>query len=126
MNTWEARHNVQKFVFQTYEKIKYKSKKYDDLFCIMKLGVLGLAIVVFGMMYIVYVTKASTRGYFYRVEATKLAQVKFEYNLTNLKVMEHKERLWSAISFSNSPTQSVKVNSQVVKVPVNQKVAYNK
>jgi len=85
-----------------------------------------VAIVLFGMMYIVYVTKASTRGYFYRVEATKLAQVKFEYNLTNLKVMEHKERLWSTVSFSDSPTQSVKVNSQVVKIPINQKVAYNR
>ena len=116
---------VKKFVFQTYEKIKFKytNKKYDNIFCLAKLLVLVVAIGISWFVYIVFVTKASTHGYFYRVEAQKLDQIVFQYNIVKLEVLEKREKLRKDVNFTRWPWQVVGVNKQVVKIASDKRLA---
>ncbi len=45
------------------------------------------------LLYVIYVNKASTHGYFYKVETQKLDAIKAEYNLVKLDVLEYNKKL---------------------------------
>jgi len=122
------RQTMKKFVFQTYNKIQSVSKSYDDVFVMLKLWLLMLAIVACGLVYVVYVNKASTHGYFYRVESKKLDAVIFEHNLVKLDVMKEQQNLREKSTFSSRPKDPISIETswiekKVVRVETKRQVA---
>lgn len=56
------------------------------------------AIVILMLIYVTYVNKASTFGYFHKVETKKLDAITFDYNLVKLDVLEYEQKLWNNAS----------------------------
>jgi len=73
------------------------------------------------------VNKASTYGYFYRVESRKLDTVIFQQNLVKLDVMAGQQKLRENTSFySLANPITVNVADRIVHVTVNKQVAFNR
>ena len=71
--------------------------------------------------------KASTYGYFYRVESRKLDTVIFQQNLVKLDVMAGQQKLRENTSFySLANPITVNVADRIVHVTVNKQVAFNR
>ena len=116
-----------KFVSQAYHKIQYKSKTYDDMWGLIKVAILLIAIIICWLTYIIFVNKASTYGYFYRVESRKLDTVIFQQNLVKLDVMAGQQKLRENTSFySLANPITFNVADRIVHVTVNKQVAFNR
>lgn len=82
----------------------------------MKITWLILGIVAFGMIYIIFVNKASTRWYFHKIESNNLDAVMFDYNLVKLEVMQAEKKLWNDVSLSVSQQDPIKILTDVVTI----------
>jgi hypothetical protein len=83
---------------------------------IIKISTLVLGVIGFGMIYIVFVNKASTSGYFHKIESTKLDAIMFDYNLIKLDVMEAEKELRNDVNLSVSYQNPVQILTQVVTI----------
>ncbi len=83
-----------------------------------------LWVIAFGLIYIIFVNKASTSGYFHKIESNKLDAVKFDYNLVKLEVMQAEKDLRNDVSLSISHKDPIQILTDVVTI-INQDVAKN-
>ena len=73
-----------------HNKIRYNKKLREY----SKAGVVVFFFVFFLGIYIYYVNKASTLGYFYRQEKTKRDAMEFDYNIQSFETTKIYEGLW--------------------------------
>jgi hypothetical protein len=86
--------------------LKGKAAQHKQKLPFLKLGWALLALIVTMMLYITYVNKASTDGYFYKVERNKVDEIKFAYNLVKLDVLERQQTIWRVTHENSDDTRT--------------------
>ncbi|HMT26924.1 MAG TPA: hypothetical protein PKD96_01345 [Candidatus Absconditabacterales bacterium] len=99
-----------------------RSHKTIDL---MKRGVLGLGFLMSFGIYVFYVNAASTKGYYLRKESKKLEKIEFDRNILTLDVVQAEKQLRDSIQSSPRKTEFEQINTNIVFVPVTQKLSLN-
>jgi hypothetical protein len=73
-------------------KVRYNKKLIEYI----KAGAVIAAFVFFLGVYIYYVNKASTLGYFYRNEQKTRDNMEFDYNIQSFETTKKYEQLWDS------------------------------
>ena len=72
---------------------------------------------LFVLMYLLFINKASTRGYFLKKENQKLETISFQFEILKTKMLDYKQQNWESIASSTIKRDVVDVTAEVVKVP---------
>ncbi|NOZ44997.1 MAG: hypothetical protein GXP45_07830 [bacterium] len=94
--------------------------KYHGMMDLIKVSALSLALVFVIVIYLYYVTLASTRGYFLRQAQQKNKQIQFQYEIVKTDLLNDKQSNWGKLHSSNYNSQVVKIPIEVVYVPTNE------
>lgn len=78
--------------------IKGRARQHKEKMPLLKIGIAVIVLMVLMLIYVTYVNKASTYGYFYKVESQNLDDITFQYNLVKLDVLEQQQQLWRQVS----------------------------
>lgn len=78
--------------------IKGRARQHKEKMPLLKLGAAITVLVLLMLVYVTYVNKASTFGYFYKVESQNLDTITFQYNLVKLDVLEQQQQLWQQVN----------------------------
>lgn len=101
---------------QIYQRYRIKADQYTNRMHLLKIVLLMVGIIFFGFLYIIYVNKASTSGYFHKIESNKLENYKFDYNLVKLEVMEAKKQLRNLTDLRMTHNDPVQILTDVVTI----------
>jgi len=74
-------------------------------------------LLVCGVSYLIFINKASTRGYFLRQENQKLNAISFQFEIVKTKLLDYKQQNRDAIHSATFKSDVVNVNTEVVKIP---------
>ncbi|MEI8090758.1 MAG: hypothetical protein WCG98_00390 [bacterium] len=100
-----------------YGSFLHKYRKYDNVIELVKFFALGMFLVVCVFSYLIFINKASTRGYTLRQENRKLDAITFQSEILKTKLLAYKQQNWDAIHGSAYKRDIVEVSAEVVKIP---------
>ncbi|MCF7835092.1 hypothetical protein K9M48_03485 [Candidatus Gracilibacteria bacterium] len=80
-----------KAIHQGYSSLLNKYKTYQGVVDILKIGGLAIAVFSFTLIYLYFVNKSSTQGYFLRQANNDLNTIKFRYEIVKTTVLNHKQ-----------------------------------
>lgn len=97
-------------------------RKYDGIMEMLKVGALAFFLVLFIFSYLIFINKASTRGYFLRKENQKLSTISFQFEILKTRMLDYKQQNWEAVAGSSFRRDVVDVTAEVVKIPTSVEV----
>jgi len=109
-----------------YGWILNKYKRYDSVIDIVKISVLVFFLAVFGFVYLYFVNLASTRWYFLRQENQKLNTISFQFEILKIKMLDYKQQNRDAINSTSFKRDVVDVHAEIVRIPSEIKLTFNK
>lgn len=92
---------IHKSIARQYTALQNKIRYNKQLIEYAKAGWVILVFLFFLGVYIYYINKASTLGYFYRNEQKKRDQAEFEFNIQAFETTKVYETLWDEIMVWN-------------------------
>jgi len=84
---------------------------------LIKVIALASFLVLCGFSYLIFINKASTRGYFLRQENQKLSAISFQFEILKTKMLDYKQQNRDTIHGSTFKNDIVNVNTEVVRIP---------
>ena len=102
--------------------IAQKYQKNQLFFDGVKIGGMVIRFMINLIIYLVNVNDASTRWFFYREVQKDLEQIEFQYNITNLDVVEYRRTMRKSLQNARS-VQAVDVANEIVMISVDQDLA---
>ena len=114
-------------VASKYMELKKKFRLSAQLIELFKFSV-AVALTLFSIgLYGFLVNSSSTKGYFLREEMNQLEDIKFDYNILNLKIIKKEKQKRDSIEFKNFvDIQNIKIKHNIVYLPVDRKISLNK
>ncbi|MCX6822656.1 MAG: hypothetical protein NTX91_01480 [candidate division SR1 bacterium] len=100
-----------------YGSFLHKYRKYDDVMGMIKVIALASFLVICGFSYLIFINKASTRGYFLRQENQKLSAISFQFEILKTKMLDYKQQNRDTIHGSTFKNDVINVNTEVVRIP---------
>jgi len=101
----------------TYDSILIKYKRQDFFMDMTKIWLLLVVLIFTFFIYLIYVSKSSTRWYFLRKENQTLNEVSFQYEILKAQMLEQKQINWDKINTDQSKREVVTINTEVVRIP---------
>lgn len=92
-------------------------RKYDGIMEMVKVGVLAFFLVLFIFSYLIFINKASTRGYFLKKENQKLSTISFQFEILKTRMLDYKQKNWESVAGTSFSKDIVDVTAEVVKIP---------
>jgi len=114
-------------VASKYIELRKRFKLSIQLIELFKFSV-AVVLALFSIwLYGFLVNSSSTKGYFLREEMNQLEDIKFDYNILNLKIIRKEKQKRDSIEFKNFvEIQNIKINHNIVYLPVDEKLSLNK
>lgn len=100
-----------------YGSFLHKYRKYDDVMGMIKVIALASFLVICWFSYLIFINKASTRGYFLRQENQKLSAISFQFEILKTKMLDYKQQNRDTIHGSTFKNDVINVNTEVVRIP---------
>lgn len=110
-------------IHKTYNWWLNKYRRHQDFLDIVKVWVLATCILFTAFIYLFYVNKSSTRGYFLRQENQNLNAISFQYEILKNKILTHKQSNWKEIYSSKYKKKIIDVRAEVVAIPITSELA---
>ena len=109
-----------------YGSFLHKYRKYDDIMSVVKVVSLSAFLFICAISYLVFINKASTRGYFLRQENQKLSAISFQFEILKTKMLDYKQQNRDTIHSSTLKNDIVNVNTEVVRIPTKVELGFLK
>lgn len=109
---------------KTYDGLILKYKKHDSTIELLKVGILATAFIATGLIYLYYINRSSTEGYFLRQENNKLNTISFNFEVLKIKLLDYKQKNRDSIQSSSNKREVINVKVEVVKLPGNSNLVY--
>lgn len=100
-----------------YGSFLHKYRKSDAFRQMAKIFTYAAFLVLCGVVYLLYVNMASTRGYALRQENQKLSAISFQFEILKTKMLDYKQQNRDTIHWASFRRDIVNVDSEVVKIP---------
>ncbi|PJA48013.1 MAG: hypothetical protein CO170_04005 [candidate division SR1 bacterium CG_4_9_14_3_um_filter_40_9] len=110
---------------KAYSGLILKYRRYDSTIEFLKVGALVAVLVFSSLMYLLYVNRSSTRGYFLRQENQKLSTIQFDFEILKTTLLDYKHMNRETIQGTDGRRKVVDVRAEVVKLPGNTNLTYN-
>lgn len=111
-----------KSLTNVYGSFLRQYRKYDGIMEMIKIGTLAFFLVLFVFSYLIFINKASTRGYFLRKENQKLSTISFQFEILKTRMLDYKQQNWESVAGSSFRRDVVDVTAEVVKIPTSVEV----
>ena len=105
--------------------IKGRAKKHQEKMPLLKIGAAVAALMILMLIYVTYVNKASTYGYFYKVESQELDDITFQYNLVKLDVLEHQQALRNQSNTFDSRSDPAALRERLIVISLDDSLIQN-
>jgi len=113
-------------VASKYIELRKKFKLSVQLIELFKFGMAAAVALLSIGLYGFLVNSSSTKGYFLREEMNQLEDIKFDYNILNLKIIKKEKEKRDSIEFKNFvEVQNIKIKHNIVYLPVDTKISLN-
>ncbi len=113
-------------VASKYIELRKKFKLSVQLVELFKFGIVSILAILSIGLYGFLVNSSSTKGYFLREEMNQLEDIKFDYNILNLKIIKKEKEKRDSIEFRNFvEIQNIKIKHNIVYLPVEQEISLN-
>jgi hypothetical protein len=109
-----------------YGSFLHKYRKYDDIMSVVKVVSLSAFLFICAISYLVFINRASTRGYFLRQENQKLSAISFQFEILKTKMLDYKQQNRDTIHSSTLKNDIVNVNTEVVRIPTKVELGFLK
>ncbi len=114
-------------VASKYIELRKKFKLSTQLVELFKFSIAAVLAIFSIGLYWFLVNSSSTKGYFLREEMNQLEDIKFDYNILNLKIIKKEKEKRDSIEFKNFvEIQNIKIKHNIVYLPVDKEVSLNK
>jgi len=110
---------------KAYSGLILKYRRYNSTMEFVKVGLLVTFLVLACGLYLYYVNRSSTRGYFLRQENQKLSTISFNYEILKTKLLDYRQANRETIQGANGKREVIDVRAEVVKLPGNTNLTYN-
>ncbi len=113
-------------VASKYIELRKKFKLSVQLVELFKFGIASILAILSIGLYGFLVNSSSTKGYFLREEMNQLEDIKFDYNILNLKIIKKEKEKRDSIEFRNFvEIQNIEIKHNIVYLPVEQEISLN-
>ncbi|MFZ2151406.1 MAG: hypothetical protein WAZ12_01045 [Candidatus Absconditicoccaceae bacterium] len=111
---------------QTYASLLNKYRTYQGIIDIIKIGGLALTLLFFMLIYLYFINKSSTQGYFLRQANNDLNTIKFKYEIVKTNVLNYKQQNRQEMheTFGNS-NRVVDIRATIVSIPPSKELTLN-
>ncbi|HRX63632.1 MAG TPA: hypothetical protein P5060_00835 [Candidatus Absconditabacterales bacterium] len=91
---------------------------------LLKIGALGLSILISGFFYLRFVSLASTEGYFLRQANNDLNSISFQHEIIKTEVLEQKRNNREQMYGNNQSKRIVDIRPEIVRIPSKTELTY--